>query len=69
MNSCLHCRYAEWAKTANGRVHPTKVGQCTYELTLHVPMSYSMMPLVIKGGYIWRKNPKEKCPTFQPIGR
>jgi hypothetical protein len=67
MNSCLHCRYAEWQRTANGRVHPTKVGQCTYKAVYHVPASHSAGPVTISGGYIWRKNPKVKCPTFQPI--
>jgi hypothetical protein len=67
MNSCNHCRYAEWTLTKNGRINPHKVGQCGYELTLHVPLSYQEGPLVIRGGYIWRKRPKEKCPTFPPI--
>lgn len=68
MNSCRNCKFAEWPLTKNGRRHPSKVGECKWEKTIHVPFSNSVTPIVLRGGYIWPKNPKLKCPTFQEIG-
>jgi hypothetical protein len=30
MKTCKGCGYAKWAMTADGRLHPSGVGQCTY---------------------------------------
>lgn len=27
---CDNCAYAEWKRTANGRLHPDKSGRCTF---------------------------------------
>lgn len=37
MKNCLHCKYAEWNKTASGRLHPSGDGKCGYQ--------YKMPPL------------------------
>lgn len=41
---CDDCRYAEWKRTAVGRLHPDKTGRCTYlkqhPLDLRVPASF-----------------------------
>lgn len=70
MNSCLHCKHARWVLTKNGRVNPNKVGDCTWTKTVHVPKAYWTDPIcegavVLRGTYISRKTPYEKCPTFQ----
>jgi hypothetical protein len=71
MNSCLHCKYAEWKRTVNGRINPHQVGRCTYEIKVTLPSAFfwdgfgeNRKPPV-RGGWIDRKAPKEKCPTFQ----
>jgi hypothetical protein len=28
--NCNGCLYAEWKRTSNGRLHPDKMGRCTY---------------------------------------
>lgn len=28
--SCVDCRYAEWKRTAAGRLHPSGEGRCVY---------------------------------------
>jgi hypothetical protein len=34
MKSCNGCAYAEWERTASGRLHPSGVGKCTYKVAL-----------------------------------
>lgn len=31
MGNCLDCKFAEWRRTSNGRLHPDKTGVCTYK--------------------------------------
>ena len=65
MNSCKSCKFAEWTLTKTGRPSPTKVGICNWKKVVHVPFSNSLTPLTLSDGFIWRKHPHEKCPTFQ----
>ncbi len=30
MKNCKGCAWAEWRRTANGRLHPSGDGKCTY---------------------------------------
>lgn len=39
MNPCIGCRFADWKKTAAGRLHPDKTGRCRYEVVLSFPAS------------------------------
>lgn len=65
---CLGCRYANWQKTATGRLHPNGQGKCerlrAHPLDLRLPASFywlsgSPMPA---GGHIERNHPlREKC--------
>ena len=34
MKTCKGCKYAEWVRTANGRLHPSGDGKCTFKLPL-----------------------------------
>lgn len=27
---CIGCRFAEWERTKNGKLHPNKLGHCTW---------------------------------------
>jgi len=38
---CLTCRWAEWYKTANGRLHPGGDGKCGWEMPeIRLPAVY-----------------------------
>jgi hypothetical protein len=40
--SCDTCRFAEWQKTANGRLHPGKQGKCTWQAPVYpIPKAVS----------------------------
>ncbi len=30
MKTCKDCKYAEWKRSSNGRLHPDKSGSCNY---------------------------------------
>lgn len=30
MTTCDKCKWADWVRTSNGRLHPCKMGTCTY---------------------------------------
>jgi len=34
MKSCNGCKFANWYKTASGRMHPSGDGRCTYEVKI-----------------------------------
>lgn len=68
MKSCIGCVHADWAKTANGRLHPSGDGRCTYSYQLP-PLPVSMYWIFFyektpSGGYINRRRDSDKvCPT------
>lgn len=72
MSICERCAYAEWKRTSNGRLHPSKKGACTYSVSVPViPISMNNIAYVRPvGGEIYRDSPKlnyASCPTFLPI--
>jgi len=67
MNICDWCKYAEWKKTKNGRLHPDKSGKCTFEIKPEVlPASfYYINKGSLCGGQIERgKKLNSHCLTF-----
>lgn len=42
---CDDCKYADWLRTSNGRMHPNKQGQCTVKKKVPIPQSAS--------GFLW----------------
>ena len=74
MSICERCAYAEWQRTSNGRLHPSKKGVCTYNVSVPaMPISMGniayIRPVV---GVIYRNSPKlnyASCPTFLPISK
>lgn len=67
-NSCLECKYADWKRTANGRLHPSGDGKCMYEvITPKLPKAKSFFynPTLL-GGEINRKDEfYVDCPCFE----
>jgi hypothetical protein len=72
VNPCLTCKYADWNKTAGGRLHPDGYGRCTY------PIPELIIPKVFywigfghgqprpNGGIIERRNGDDRpCPTYK----
>lgn len=37
---CTDCRFAEWKRTAAGRLHPSGSGKCTWTVELALPASF-----------------------------
>ena len=59
--NCNGCLYAEWKRTSNGRLHPDKMGRCTYldkhplDLEKKIPGAFRIFSsLSFSGGYIER---------------
>lgn len=70
MKSCKHCRYAEWNRTASGRLSPTGDGRCAFPIRMPaIPAAFyfvgsSERPPVV-GGFVNRhRELKRDCPTF-----
>jgi len=56
MKNCKGCKYAEWKRTKNNRLHPGGKGICKYKCKLPVipaSMSWSITPKP-RGGHIYR---------------
>jgi hypothetical protein len=59
--NCNGCFYAEWKRTSNERLHPDKMGRCTYpdkhplDLEKKIPGAFLIFSsLRLDGGYIER---------------
>lgn len=69
MKNCTDCKYADWHRTAAGRLHPSGDGKCTYEYKLPPLPScrwwMSSNPPEPNGGYInRRRNHIDHCPFY-----
>lgn len=66
--TCLSCSLANWAKTKDGRMHPSGAGECMWVLQedLPPPKYWAFRPF-IGGGYINRKEVAFKCQFIQPL--
>ena len=73
---CMDCKFAQWKRTSNGRLHPDKSGRCTWEQTMHISAAvYSwhvtdsarQNGVTFKGGWIGRDDTHlRECKVFQP---
>jgi hypothetical protein len=68
MMRCDDCKFAEWNRTSNGRLHPDKTGKCkrldAHPLDLRLPAAFYWIgaPPRPSGGFIDRKSElKEPC--------
>ncbi len=70
MKKCLGCRYAEWQKMSNGRLHPSGDGRCSFPVVMPVmPVAFYFVagPPKPSGGYIRRNEEfNDHCPCFNP---
>ena len=73
-HQCMTCQFANWRKTASGKMHPTGEGKCTYALSeMIIPASYYWIGFREKGpmpsgGRIDRRAPfSRRCPTYKAI--
>jgi hypothetical protein len=69
--SCLDCRFANWARFGNGRLHPNGDGRCKWVMPVIVlPKSryfsgYNSPEPEPSGGYIDRKKPHTDFPAWE----
>lgn len=69
MKSCLRCKYADWDKTAAGKLHPSGHGRCKYPWKqTPLPASMYWIGRIAEtpcGGHISRKKEfSEHCVYF-----
>lgn len=72
MKTCVGCKYADWQKTAGGRLHPGGNGKCTFKIPVPVlPAAfYWIGGSGPTGGIIRRKDVHtEHCPCWSPEPR
>jgi hypothetical protein len=66
MKTCNGCALAEWQRTTSGRLHPSRVGRCTW--TMPVPNSYNAWysrESTLSGGHIVRNYTyQQDCPYY-----
>ena len=68
MKNCTHCKYAEWKRTADGKLNPSGYGMCTVEVKIPpLPASmYWTTPPYARGGVINRNEDfKKDCAYFE----
>jgi len=70
MKNCTRCKYAEWKKTASGKLHPSGEGRCNYPWKMpKLPQAFYWIfhgDPIPSGGYInRRKDFEEHCPYYQ----
>jgi hypothetical protein len=68
VKSCLNCKFAEWSRTASGRLHPSGDGKCEFPLKmpkLPASMVWLEVPRVSFGLISRKKDLKEDCVYFQ----
>ena len=68
---CVDCKFAEWKKTANGRLHPSGDGRCLWQypdIKLPISMYFGGSGPSPWGGLICRKDERKPCPQYQRIG-
>lgn len=64
---CKDCRFAEWQKTASGRLSPTGAGRCTWKKTFLVPPQSFRYPdgkmTITNSQGLWRNEHNLPCPV------
>jgi hypothetical protein len=74
MKTCNGCKYAEWLKTANGRLHPSGQGDCKYPYKVPaLPSAFywagwisNDAPVPVGGCINRREELKDHCPYWSP---
>ena len=76
---CVGCKFAEWKRTAAGRLHPDCDGKCRHPLFSVPPVVpasatvgyWSGGDVKLSGGYIYRYDTRSlnECKTFEQEAR
>jgi hypothetical protein len=73
-NPCIGCRFADWKRTAAGRLHPDKTGRCTFQPIIILPLaagSYSRREIDLRiNGYRFIERgayPLGECDVREPV--
>lgn len=65
---CLGCKYADWRRNADGKLHKSGEGRCTapFSLKLDIPAAfYELQQTRIGGGFVHRSaKPVLSCNFF-----
>lgn len=67
MRDCTNCRYAEWERTAAGKLHPSGQGFCEYPWKmpkLPASMYWLTEPSPMGGSISRRKELKDHCAYY-----
>lgn len=76
MKTCNGCKWAEWQKTASGKLHPSGEGRCTFVIKMPVlPMAFYYagetnkreVPRPYGGEINRRRELRDHCPCFQKL--
>jgi hypothetical protein len=71
MKNCTDCKYADWQRTATGRLHPSGDGKCTYKVEIpQLPACRVWLcPPSASYPFINRhRELKDHCPCYQEKG-
>lgn len=68
MKDCKHCKYAEWKRTAAGKLHPSGDGDCAYPWKMpQLPAAMfwvGIEPKPYRASISRRDLMKKDCPYF-----
>lgn len=67
-NSCLNCKFAEWRRTAKGRLHPDQSGTCWVTVSPGAQVGQAAVSLNAAnrdGRLIERNHAHTDCPTWK----
>lgn len=64
---CDDCKFAEWKRTASGRLHPDKSGRCGAVIPKLLPKAFYWFGggPCIGGGHISRCDPAAECAYWE----
>lgn len=67
MKNCRYCKFADWKRSVDGKLHRSGEGKCTYKVKMPVlPASfYYVINPYLSGGIINRKKDfEDHCPCY-----
>jgi hypothetical protein len=70
MKNCTDCKYAEWKRTASGRLHPSREGRCKFPykvppLPASMVWTWNTAPRPVGGDIYRNKEHCDHCPYYQ----
>jgi len=68
MKNCTDCKYADWQRTAAGKLHPSGNGRCAHPWQIPpLPAAFYFLtrPIPTGGSINRREEFKEHCPCYE----